>query len=139
VRDCLSLEILLARSLLSATQDDLANLMRAVQQALRVPIVGVVSDGQSSICCAVATALPQVLHQLGHFHDLREAVKPVYEAGRHAKQELKKHVRRVRPIERQLDKRTDPEAEVIRGSCSAVRSALLTPLPHHYPIVPRHA
>jgi hypothetical protein len=124
LRDCLSSEVLLARSLLSATQDDLADLMRAVQQALRVPIVGVISDGQSSIRCAVATALPTVPHQLCHFHYLREAAKPVYEADRHAKKELKKHVRGVRPLERQLEKRPDPEAEVIRGYCSAVRSAL---------------
>jgi hypothetical protein len=124
LRDCLSAEVLLARSMLSATQDDLADLIRAVQQALGVPIVGVVSDGQPSIRCAVATALPQVPHQLCHFHYLREAAKPVFEADRHAKKELKKRVRGVRPIERQLEKRTDPEAEVIRGYCSAVRSAL---------------
>lgn len=30
----------------------------------------------------------------------------------------------MRPIERQLDGRTDPQAEVMRGYCSAVRSAL---------------
>jgi hypothetical protein len=124
LRDCLAAEVLLARSLLSATQDDLADLMREVKQALGVPIVGVISDGQSSIRRAVAKALPEVPHQLCHFHYLREAAKPVYEADRHAKKELKKRVRGVRPIERQLDKRTDPEAEVMRGYCSAVRSAL---------------
>jgi hypothetical protein len=124
LRACLSSEVLLARSLLSATQDDLADLLREVKQALGVPIVGVVSDGQPSIRCAVTNALPEVPHQLCHFHYLREAAKPVYEADRHAKKELKKRVRGVRPIERQLDKCTDPEAEVIRGYCSAVRSAL---------------
>lgn len=124
LRDCLSAEILLARSLLSATQDDLADLIDSVRQALGVPIVGVISDGQSSIRCAVEKALPDVPHQLCHFHSLREAAKPVYEADRHAKKELKKRVRGVRPIERQLEKRTDPEAEVMRGYCSAVRSAL---------------
>jgi hypothetical protein len=124
LRDCLSTEVLLARSLLSATQDDLAALLQTVKKALTVPIVGVVSDGQRSIRCAVAKALPEVPHQLCHFHYLHEAAKPVYEADRHAKKELKKRVRGVRPIERQLGKRTDPEAEVIRGYCSAVRSAL---------------
>lgn len=124
LRDCLSTEVLLARSLLSATQADLADLLREVKQALRVPIVGVISDGQPSIRRAVETALPRVPHQLCHFHYLREAAKPVYEADRHAKKELKKRVRGVRPIERQLEKRTDTEAEVIRGYCSAVRSAL---------------
>jgi hypothetical protein len=123
-RDCLSCEVLLARSLLSATRDDLATLLREVKQVLQVPIVGVISDGQSSIRDAVEIALPKVPHQLCHFHYLREAAKPVYEADRHAKKELKKRVRGVRPLERQLEKRTDPEAEVARGYCSAVRSAL---------------
>ena len=89
LRDCLSSEVLLARSLLSATQEDLGALLREVKQALGVPIVGVISDGQPSIRCAVATALPEVPHQLCHFHYLREAAKPVYEADRHAKKALK--------------------------------------------------
>jgi len=124
LRDCLSSEVLLARSLLSATHDDLAALLRAVKQTLRVPIAGVISDGQLSIRRAVEAALPEVPHQLCHFHYLREAAKPIYEADRHAKKELKKHVRGVRPIERKLEGRTDPEAKVIRGYCGAVRSAL---------------
>jgi hypothetical protein len=124
LRDCLSGEVLLARSLLSATQEALAALLREVKQALTVPIVGVISDGQLSIRAAVAEALPQVPHQLCHFHYLREAAKPVYDADRHAKKALKKHVRGVRPIERQFEGRTDHEAEVVRGYCSAVRSAL---------------
>lgn len=107
-RDCLATEVLLARSLLSATQADLAALIQAVQQALTVPLVGVISDGQHSIRRAVAHA---------------EAAQPVYEADRHAKKALQKRVRGVRPIERQLAGRTDPEAEVIRGYCGAVRSA----------------
>lgn len=124
LRDCLSSEVLLARSLLSATHDDLAALLRAVKQTLRVPIAGVISDGQLSIRRAVEVALSEVPHQLCHFHYLREAAKPIYEADRHAKKELKKHVRGVRPIERQLEGRTEPEAEVIRGYCGAGRSAL---------------
>jgi len=71
LRDCLSGEVLLARSLLSATQDDLATLLREVQQALQVPMVGVITDGQPSIRAAVAQALPGVPHQLCHFHYLR--------------------------------------------------------------------
>ncbi len=124
LRDCLSGEVLLARSLLSATHADLAALIREVKQALEVPIEGVITDGQWSIRAAVAQALPEVPHQLCHFHYLREAAKPIYEADRHAKKVLKKHVRGVRPLERAVEGRTDPEAEVIRGYCSAVRSAL---------------
>src|SRR5918912_136598 len=72
LRDCLSGEVLLARSLLSATHDDLATLLREVKQALQVPIVGVITDGQPSIRAAVAHALPDVLHQLCQFHYPRE-------------------------------------------------------------------
>jgi hypothetical protein len=124
LRDCLSGEVLLAKSLLSSTQDDLAELIRQVKTALTVPIVGVVSDGQESIRKAVKKALPGVPHQLCHFHYLREAARPIFEADRHAKKELKKRVRGVRPIERKLEGRDDPEAEAARGYCAAVRSAL---------------
>lgn len=124
LRDCLSGEVLLARSLLSSTERDLAVLIREVKRNLSVPIVGVVSDGQHSIRKAVASALPKVAHQLCHFHYLREAGRPIYEADRHAKKELKKRVRGIRPIERKVEGRTDQEANAIRGYCSAVRSAI---------------
>ena len=50
-----------------------------------VPVAGVVSDGQTSIRRAVERALPGVPHQLCHFHFLREAAQPIFEADRHAK------------------------------------------------------
>jgi hypothetical protein len=65
-----------------------------------------------------------VPHQLCHFHYLREAAKPVAEADRHAKKELNKRVRGVRPIERAAEAEEDVEAEVVRGYCAAVRAAL---------------
>jgi hypothetical protein len=129
LRDCLSGEILLAKSLLSSTAKDLAGLIDQVRKALPVPITGVVSDGQESIRKAVAMALKGIPHQLCHFHYLREAAKPIYEADRHAKKELKKRVRGIRKIERAAEKEAeeaedDAEAEVVRGYCAAVRAAL---------------
>jgi hypothetical protein len=124
VRDVLSGEVLVARSLLSSTQGDLAALLSEVRTVLTVPIAGVISDGQTSIRKAVARALPGVPHQLCQFHYLREAARPVYEADRHAKVQLKKKVRGIRPIEREVEGRTDLEAQATRGYCAAVRSAL---------------
>jgi len=124
LRDCLSGAILLARSLLGATEADLVPLLREVAAVLPVPIGGVISDGQLSIRNAVATALPGVPHQLCQFHYLREAAKPVFEADRHAKVLLKQEVRGVRPLERALEGREDDEAAAVRGYCLAVRSAL---------------
>ena len=89
-----------------------------------MPVDGVVSDGQHSVRRAVQEALPEVPHQLCQFHYLREAAQPIFEADRHAKKELKKRVRGVRPIERAAEGRDDPEAEAVRGYCAAVRSAL---------------
>jgi hypothetical protein len=124
VRECLSGEVLLARSLLGGTQGELVPLLGEVAHILPVPIEGVISDGQHAIRKAVESTLPGVPHQLCQFHYLREAAKEVYEADRHAKKELKKHVRGVRPIEGKLEGRNDHEAEAIRGYCLAVRSAI---------------
>lgn len=124
LRDCLSGEILLARSLLSASAADLQALITSVVEALDVPVTAVVSDGQQSIRRAVAAALPGVPHQLCQFHYLRDAALPIYDADRHAKKELKKRVRGVRPIERSVEDGDDETAAVVRGYCAAVRSAL---------------
>jgi hypothetical protein len=124
-------EPLLARSLLGATADDLVPLLEEVRRILtgeraeeQIPIRGVISDGQISIRHAVARALPGVPHQLCQFHYLREAARPIFEADRHAKKDLKKRVRGVRPIERSLEGQSTAEATAARGYCAAVRSAL---------------
>jgi hypothetical protein len=124
VRDGISGEVLLAKSLLSSTQDDLAKLLSEVKQSLPVPIAGVVSDGQTSIRNAVALALDGVAYQVCQFHYLREAARPIYEADRHAKVVLKKKVRGIRPIERKLEGRDGAAAAASRAYCAAVRSAL---------------
>ena len=95
VRHCLSGEVLLARSLLSGTADDLSPLLREVAEGVGVSVVGgaslrlrqakpvgeagggVVTDGQTSLRNAVAKALPGVPHQLCQLHFLREAALPV--------------------------------------------------------------
>jgi hypothetical protein len=127
VRDCLSEEILLARPLLSSSQGDVTTLLTEVKEQLKqleVPVKGVISDGEETIGSAVAFVFPEVPHQLCQFHYLRDATKPLYDADRHAKTELQKHVRGVRPLERALEERSDPKAEALRGYCLAVRSSL---------------
>ncbi|GHO63124.1 hypothetical protein KSC_020160 [Ktedonobacter sp. SOSP1-52] len=87
VRDCLSEEILLARPLLSSTQGDLTALLTEVKQVLerwKVPVTGIICDGQETISSAVAFVFPGVPHQLCQFHYLKDATKPLYEADRNA-------------------------------------------------------
>jgi hypothetical protein len=123
-REVLSGDILLARSLLASGRDDLSALLRAAVAGLEdLPVVGIISDGQQALRQAVAEVFPAIPHQLCQFHYLREAGRPIWEADRHAQKELRKRVRGVRTIEREVEDRTDPPAEVIRGYCAAVRGA----------------
>jgi hypothetical protein len=126
IREVLSGEILVARALLSSSQEELASLLREAKELLpeKVVVSGMVSEGQQAIRLAVATVFPQIAHQLCHFHYLREAAKPIYEADRHAKKELKKQVRGIRPIEASVEGNHDQESEVVRDYCLAVRSAI---------------
>jgi hypothetical protein len=127
VRDCLSGTILLARPRLRSTQGDLTALLTQVKEQLKsleVPVKGVISDGEETIGSAVAFVFPEVPHQLCHFHYLRDAVKPLYEADRQDIPQLKKLVRGVRPLERALEEQSASEAEAMQGYCLAVRSAL---------------
>jgi hypothetical protein len=124
VREVLSGEVLLARSLLSSRQDDLAGLLREAVKGLSAAVVGVVSDGAHNIRKAVAKAFPGVPHQLCHFHYFKQAAGPAWEADRHAKKELKKRVRGIRGLERAVEGRDDAEAKVVQGYCAAVCGAL---------------
>lgn len=124
IRDCISEEILLARSILSSSSAELELLIKEIKDFLPVPIEAVISDGQPSIRKAVAQVLPAAVHQLCHFHYLKEAIKPIYEADRHANKKLKKLVRGVRPLEKSLENRDDTQATCIRKYCAAVRSSL---------------
>ena len=124
IRDCISESILLARSLLSSREEDISKMLSELVEALPQNITAVVSDGQVSIRNAVASTLPGIPHQLCHYHYYKEAFKPIIEADRHAKKELKKLVRGVRPIERSVADQQDPVSEVVQGYCLAVRSAL---------------
>ena len=63
--------ILLARPLLSRTQGDLTALRTFVKQGLepwKVPVTGVISDGQETIGSAVACVFPELPHQRCQFH-----------------------------------------------------------------------
>ena len=103
LRGCLLGEVLLARSLLSEAEEELVVLVQDVQALVPEPITVVISDGQTGLRHAVAKALPTIPHQLCQYHYLREAAKPIYEADRHAKKDLKALVRDIRPVERLME------------------------------------
>ena len=124
VRDWLSGAFLLARSLLAATADDRTPLLTAVKEALAVPIVGGIADGQPSVRNAMAQALPDVPHQRCQVPYLQAAATLVSEADRHAKQERKKRLRGVRPLARAGAEQDNLAATLVGGDAVAIRSAL---------------
>lgn len=126
VREVLSGEILLARAVLGSGEAEIAPLLLEAQVLIGpgVPVEGLLSDGAHGIRRAVARVFPGVPHQLCQFHYLRAAAQPLYEADRHAKVQLKKALRGFRVLERGLEARTDPMAQILIRYCLAIRSAL---------------
>ncbi|MGE0886366.1 MAG: hypothetical protein AB7P14_22755 [Blastocatellales bacterium] len=122
-RDVLSGRVLIARNLLSSGSAELAPLIAEVKE-LGVPILGVISDKQSSIRLAVEKELPGVPHQLSQYHYLRDLAQPVCETDRKLKKQLKQKVRGIRDVERQVAHKQDDEARITRGYCIALREAL---------------
>jgi hypothetical protein len=113
--------VLLARNLRSSSTAEIEKLIEEVK-ALGLPILGVVSDKQSSICLAVERALPDVPHQICQYHYLRDMAHPVVEADRHLKKELKKHVRGMKDVEDSAVSMGDvAEARVAADYCQAIR------------------
>lgn len=123
LRDVTSGRVLVARNLLSSSADELVPLFEQVKQ-LGVPVVGVVSDKQASLCLAIERVFPNVPHQLCHYHYLRDAAQPLCDADRAFKKQLKQKVRGLREVERQVAARDDAEAVITRRYCVALREVL---------------
>jgi hypothetical protein len=122
-RDVLSGRVLLARNLLSSSCAELSPLIAEIKQ-IDVPILGVISDKQASICLAFEKELPAVPHQLCQFHYLRDMAQPVCEADRKLKKQLKQKVRGLREVERQVTHKQDDEAQITRNYCLALREVM---------------
>jgi len=72
VREGISGHVLLARKIRSEHSEDIADILRCVL-ALFGPPDAVVSDMSAAICKAVEEVMPDVFHQLCHFHFLKAA------------------------------------------------------------------
>jgi len=123
LRDVRSGRVLVARNLVSSGCAEIAPLIREVKH-IGVPVLGVISDKQESLCLAVEKELPGVPHQLCHYHYLRNAAQPVCEADRKLKKQLKQKVRGIREVERRVATEHSDEARVVGGYCLAIREVM---------------
>jgi hypothetical protein len=149
IREVFSGTVLAAQNMKSGTATELKTLIEPIME-LGYPIVGIVSDGQQSIRRAFENLLPDVPYQLCQYHYLKDIAKPIVDADRKLKMELKKSMRGIRDIERKVEKveiqateneklESEPfdsvkessewpevmEAKIAKGYIAAVRSLLL--------------
>jgi len=109
-------------------QKELLEPLKALAQKLGLPILGIVSDAQESIRQAVEIALLGVPHQCCHFHCLRDAGNPTFEADRSLKTALKKAIRApLGHLEARISKLSadDPFHPILADYADAIRSTLL--------------
>jgi hypothetical protein len=133
VREVHSGTVIAATNLQQASAPVLVSLLQPVQ-ATGLPVLGVVSDAQESVRLAVAQVFPEVPHQLCHYHALREATEPLWEADRHRLVQVKKELRPLREVEERTRQRmverqaageaVDPTDGVVLDTVLALRQVV---------------
>ncbi len=88
MRDVLTGRILHAENVTESTKERLKEILAPVV-ALKVPILGVISDAQTTELQAVAELWPDVPHQICQFHALREAGRLIYNADHRVKTDMR--------------------------------------------------
>lgn len=105
VRELRAKRVWFAEALLSSTTAEIQRLVAKAKQwaeQLGKPVVLWMSDKQEAFVQAIAAAFPGVPHRYCQNHFLRDVAKPVLEADSHAKVTMRKKVRGLRTIERNL-------------------------------------
>jgi len=105
VRDALTGRVLTAEQVTSSETAGMKALLAPVV-ALRVKVLGTITDAQESELLAVQELWPQVPHQVCQFHALRDASKSAFEADKAVKTAMRKQLQpKVRAVRKQIKKR----------------------------------
>lgn len=142
VRELKKQRIWFAESLLSSTNAEILKLIQRAKQLseqLNKPVRGWVSDKQDAFVTAIATEFPNIPHRYCNNHFLRDLAKPVLEKDSHAKVQMRKKVRGLRRLEKevlaeqekvpQTDKHLTLEqrkyaSDIVLDYCVAIRGVL---------------
>jgi hypothetical protein len=132
VRELNAGRVWFAEALLSSNADEVRRLLaraRGMAEALGKPVRLWLSDKQDAFVKGIALEFPGVPHRYCSNHFLRDLAKPTLEADSHAKVLMRKKIRGMRAIERQvLGTRTGgaetPMGRVVLDYCCAVRGIL---------------
>jgi hypothetical protein len=119
VRDALTGRVLSAENVTSSETAVMKALLAPVV-ALKVKVLGTITDAQESELKAVEELWPQVPHQVCQFHALRDAAKPAFEADKKVKTAMRKQLQpKVRALRKQF-KRDIPQAKASEANQLAV-------------------
>jgi hypothetical protein len=105
VRELTQKRVWFAEALLSSTAAEVQRLLaraRAWVERLGLPVRCWISDKQDAFVTGIAAEFAGVPHRYCHNHFLRDLAKPMLEADSHAKVKMRKHVRGLRAIEREV-------------------------------------
>lgn len=133
VRELNAKRIWFAEALLSSSADEVRRLLsqaRAWATPLGLPVHWWLSDKQDAFVTGIAAEFPGVPHRYGVNHFLRDVAKPMLEADSHAKVKMRRTVRGLRTIEREVLQQRRP----IAAEAPAV--APVAPLPGTQPPAP---
>lgn len=117
LREVFSGTILAAQNMKSGTAAELRTLMEPIIE-MGYPVVGIVSDGQVSIRQAFESLLPDVPYQYCQYHYLKDIAKPIVDADRKLKMELKKSMRGLRDVERKIEKAEKQAMEAAQANAA---------------------
>jgi hypothetical protein len=105
VRELNRKRVWFAEPLLSSTTDEVRRLLlraREIAEFLGKPVAGWISDKQEAFVQGVAEIFPHSPHHYCQNHFLRDLAKPVLEQDSHAKVQMRRKVRGLRAIERDV-------------------------------------
>src|SRR5437763_10350215 len=115
VRELRGKRVWFAEALLSSSADEVRRLIaKAKDWAVQLgkPVELWMSDKQDAFVTGIAAEFPKVPHRYCQNHFLRDLAKPVLEQDSHAKVQMRKKVRGLRDIEKQvLEDRRKAQAE----------------------------
>ncbi|MBX0328417.1 transposase [Oscillochloris sp. ZM17-4] len=106
VRDVVTGRLLAAESVRISDTPTITALLQPIRD-LGVPVVGAVSDAQESLLQAIAALWPDIPHQVGQFHYLREASRLMFDVDRKVRKQIRKALQQdIRMVRRQLGAHT---------------------------------
>ena len=133
VREFNQKRVWFAEALLSSSNQEIQALLHRIHDWVKVigkPVRLWISDKQQAFVAGIAKEFPGVPHRYCESHFLRALAKPILEADSHAKVELRKKVRGLRTVEKEIrdHQKTASEASEVGNItleyCSAVRGIL---------------